>query len=136
MKGDLRPLVASRQPARLPPDLTPIGHAIDQCLDRDTEGLELREQAHLRELAHGMRQQIDADAKRLWIVHRLVYARVKTNSRERKSRRQSRDAPADHCDFHLCHSNAAEAVEPRTRRPDVTKLCRRLLLICSCFAPL
>ena len=60
---DLRPAVTGGLPARLAPDSLPVLRVEDQLGRRDTHGGQVVEQPQLGQLAHGMGQDVDADAQ-------------------------------------------------------------------------
>ena len=72
MDADLRPAIAGVQPAILAPHFLAITRRVEQCTRRDAGGEDRLAQAEFGKLAHGMRQQVDADAERLRVRCRLV----------------------------------------------------------------
>src|SRR5260221_10623270 len=65
MDRKLRPVVAGEAPARLLEDELAVAAVESEFAGLDAMCCELLREAQLAELAHGMRQEVDADAQRL-----------------------------------------------------------------------
>ena len=72
--GKLRPVVAGEAPARLLVDELAVTAVVAKLARLDRAGGELVGQPQLREFAHGMRQEVDADAERQHLGRRLDHA--------------------------------------------------------------
>jgi hypothetical protein len=71
---DLRPAVAGAQAARLGPDALAALGVVGELGARDPRGFERCAQPELVQLAHRVRQEVDADAERPQLGHRLEHA--------------------------------------------------------------
>ena len=94
MDRDLRPVVAGRDAAWLPPDAAPVLREVDELRSGDAQLLERRPQAELVELAHRVGQQVDADAERAQRRDRLEDLHLEAGRVEAEGRHQPADAAA------------------------------------------
>ncbi len=119
MDRKLRPVVAGEAAARLLVDELAVT-AVEGELAR-LDGLcgERVLQAEFGELAHGMRQQVDADAERQHVGRGLEHARRDAGLVQAERQRQPADAATDDQDIRVAHSGPTQ-VESRAwppRRP-------------------
>jgi threonine dehydratase len=96
----LRPAVPGESAARIAKDHLPEAIAVDDFPRRHRQPRELRFQAELVELAHRVRQQVDADAERPDLRRSLEHAATDSRLLERQREREAADATADDEDFH------------------------------------
>src|SRR5262249_17235963 len=94
MDRELRPFVAGFQSARFAPDRLAALGEVSEFPRTDAGGIEAVVQAKLDQLAHGMRQHIDADAERLQLAHALEHARGNANLGQAERQRQPANAAA------------------------------------------
>ena len=95
MHGILRPLVAGQQAARLGIDVVAVEPDQRPFLGGQTDAIEvgLRD-AEVEELAHRIGLQVDADAQRAHVAHRLEDDAGHADLVQRQGRRQPADAAA------------------------------------------
>mgnify|MGYP003136857680 CR=1 FL=1 len=98
--GILRPAIAGVAAARLAPDLLAVPVGVDQFLGLDRRRGEPVGEAQFRQFAHRMRQQVDADAERSDLRHRLEQRDLDAGSVQGERRRQPADPAARHDDLH------------------------------------
>ena len=100
----LRPVVAGEQPARLGIDVVAVEPDQRPFLGRQADAVEvgLRD-AEVVELAHGVGLQVDADAERAHLAHRLEHDAGHADLVQRQRRRQPADAAAGDEDW-ICWS--------------------------------
>ncbi len=98
MDRELRPGIAGREPACLSPDLLAPPRAVHERLGRDGAPAQVVEQPERVELAHGVRQQVDADAERAHLAGGLEHVDLDTDLVEPERGREPADAAADHHD--------------------------------------
>lgn len=91
---ELRPFIAGLDAAGLAPDRLAVLGKIRELAGAHGGGVKLVEQAKLDQLAHGMRQNIDADAKRLQRRDALEDFGGNADLMQAECQRQSADAAA------------------------------------------
>ncbi|MNC91593.1 hypothetical protein D3C83_78850 [compost metagenome] len=101
MDRELRPVVAGEAPARFLEDELPVAVVEAQFLRLDGERGELFLQAELGELAHAVRQKVDAHAQRPDLRRGLENLAADARLVQRQREREPADAAAD--DQHLGH---------------------------------
>jgi hypothetical protein len=95
VNGELRPAIAGGNAARLAPDPLAVFGVVGELRGRDPNGVQLVEQAELRELACRVRKHVDPDTKLLDARRRLVHVDVtETRVIQRQGERHSADAAA------------------------------------------
>ena len=117
--GELRPAVAGGQAARLAPDPLPVPGVEDELGGGDADRGQVVEEAELGQLAHGVGQDVDADAQLLHGRGRLVDLDVvEAGVVEREGQRHAADAAPDDGDLHVgfsVHPGPAQRARARTR---------------------
>ena len=93
--GELRPVVARGETARLRPDELAVLRVIRQFRGRNRRRGEPVGQPKLGQFAHRVRQGIDADAEWLDGLHALEHAGIDADLMQAQRRRQAGDARAD-----------------------------------------
>src|ERR1019366_375862 len=94
MDRELRPSVAGLDAARLAPDRLAVLGKIREFPGAHARRVELVEQAEFDQLAHGVRQHVDADAERLPLGHALEYFGGDADLVQAEPQRQPADAAA------------------------------------------
>src|SRR5260221_14471055 len=94
MDRELRPLVTGLDAARLAPDRLAALGKVREFLGAHAGCIELVVQAELDQLAHRVRQHVDADAERLQFGHALEYFGGNPDLMQAERQRQSADAAA------------------------------------------
>src|SRR6185369_11284227 len=94
MDRELRPFVAGFQPARLAPDRLAVLGEIGEFAGPHAAGVQSVHQPELDQLAHGMRQHVDADAEWLQLGDALEHFYGNADSVQAERQRQSADAAA------------------------------------------
>ena len=95
---ELRPRVAGGGAAWLAPDLTTVARAVHEARRLDRPAAERRQDAERVELAHRVREQVDADTEGLNAPHPLVHVDAQTDLVKAERGHQAADAGADHDD--------------------------------------
>ena len=75
MNRELRPVVPGLEAARLAPDRFAVLGKIREFFGAHARGVELVQQTQFDQLAHGMRQHVDADPERPQLRHAFEHAR-------------------------------------------------------------
>ena len=109
MDREMRPGVPGVAPASLLEDKLAVLVVPDEFLRLDAAAADAGLDAQLREAAHRMRQQIDADAERLELARRLVDAAGDAFAVQVKRGDQAADAAADQRDVHVSRGARAGA---------------------------
>ena len=99
MNGNLRPAVASGEAARFAPDALAAFGVIRQFAAGHARAFNRGAQAQFLQLAHGVRQQVNADAEGFDLGHGLKDAHGEPGVVEAQSGRQPADSGADNNDL-------------------------------------
>ena len=106
MHGVLRPVVAGEQPARLGVDVVAVQPDQRPFLRGQADAVEVGlAEAEVVELAHGVGLQVDADAERAHLAHRLEHDAGHTDLVQRERGREPADAAARNKDWFVGHAH-------------------------------
>src|SRR5438045_7296926 len=94
MDRELRPFVSGLQPAPFAPDRLAVLGEIGELAGAHAGRFQPVEQAELDQLAHRMRQHVDADTERLQLAHALEHARGNADLVQAERQRQPANAAA------------------------------------------
>ncbi len=124
----LRPVVARRPAAGLGIDVVAVQPDQRPFLRRDADPVEVRlSDAEVVEFAHRIGLQIDADAQRAHLAHRLDDHAGRADLMQRQGRRQAADAAAGDNHERVCHlelsvGQPAVRLAPQSR-PEQAEAC-------------